>query len=99
MLEPDHAIATLAAEGFSDWHRAADRPAIFKVFRFGDFDRAFAFMTAVAATASAMDHHPEWSNVYSRVEVLLATHSAGGITEKDLVLARAMEAADSLTVA
>ncbi len=60
-------------------------------FEFADFPRAFAFMTQVAFAAEAKNHHPEWSNVYNRVEVWLTTHDAGGITEKDVELARVME--------
>ena len=67
--------------------------AIAKRFGFRDFGEAFAFMTAVAARAEAMNHHPEWSNVYSRVEVRLSTHDAGGVTELDLELARFMDEA------
>ena len=55
---------------------------------------AFAFMTKVAEVAEAMDHHPEWSNVYNRVEVLLTTHECGGVTERDVILAQAMDAAE-----
>jgi 4a-hydroxytetrahydrobiopterin dehydratase len=61
-----------------------------RVFRFGDFGRAFGFMAAAAVAAERMDHHPEWSNVYDRVVVDLVTHDAGGITELDLALARRM---------
>lgn len=64
-----------------------------KRFRFKDFRAAFAFMTRVADSANALDHHPEWSNVYNRVEVALLTHDAGGLTELDFRLAEAMEAA------
>ena len=92
-ISPHAAAAALAVEGYSGWRAAPDRSAIAKTYKFADFDRAFAFMTAVAATATAMDHHPEWSNIYATVEVLLTTHSAGGVTERDLALARAMEAA------
>ena len=93
VLSPDQAVAALEAEGHSGWTADPARPAIVKTFRFGGFDDAFAFMTAVAAHARAADHHPEWFNVYSRVEVTLTTHDAGGVTEKDLALVRAMEAA------
>ena len=65
--------------------------AIEKAFVFSDFDQAFAFMTRVADGVRTMDHHPEWSNVYSRVHVRLTTHDAGGVTEKDVRLARLME--------
>jgi len=64
---------------------------ITKVFRFEDFAQAFGFMTRIAIIADKMDHHPEWFNVYNRVDVTLTTHDAGGITDKDLTLAQAME--------
>ncbi len=70
-----------------------DRPAIERSLRFADFNAAFGFMTRVALMADKMDHHPEWSNVYSRVEVLLTTHDAGGVTELDLKLARFIDEA------
>ncbi|MFW2341365.1 4a-hydroxytetrahydrobiopterin dehydratase [Brevundimonas sp.] len=64
--------------------------AICKTFRFADFNAAFGFMTRVALMADKRDHHPEWFNVYDRVEVRLTTHDAGGVTEKDVALARFM---------
>jgi 4a-hydroxytetrahydrobiopterin dehydratase len=66
---------------------------ITKVFKFGDFAEAFAFMTRIAIIAEKMDHHPEWFNVYNRVDVTLTTHDAGGVTQKDVTLAEAMEKA------
>jgi 4a-hydroxytetrahydrobiopterin dehydratase len=87
------ALATLTAEGFADWTEAAGRDAIAKTFRFADFNAAFGWMTRVALTAEKLDHHPEWFNVYNRVEVILATHDVGGVTELDLALARSMEQA------
>jgi 4a-hydroxytetrahydrobiopterin dehydratase len=63
-----------------------------RTFEFADFVAAFGFMTKVALVAERMNHHPEWSNVYNRVEVALTTHDAGGITERDFALAEAMEA-------
>ena len=66
---------------------------LFREFRFANFTEAFAFMTRVASVADQMDHHPEWSNVYDKVRVHLATHDAGGITELDFKLAAAMNAA------
>ena len=66
---------------------------ITKVFRFEDFAQAFGFMTRIAIIADKMDHHPEWFNVYNRVDVTLTTHDAGGVTDKDLTLAQAMERA------
>jgi len=72
-----------------DWRRADDpRPAIARSLRFKDFNAAFGFMTRVALLADKADHHPEWSNVYNRVEVLLTTHDAGGVTERDVAMAR-----------
>ena len=68
---------------------------ITKVFKFEDFAEAFGFMTRIAIIADRMDHHPEWFNVYNRVDVTLTTHDAGGVTEKDVALARAMEKAAS----
>ena len=77
----------------SGWRAAEGCDAIAKTFRFTDFNAAWGWMTRVALKADAMDHHPEWSNVYSRVEVLLTTHDADGVTEKDVALARFMDAA------
>ena len=74
------------------WTRAAgEREAIARTFRFADFNAAFGFMSRVALLAEKMDHHPEWSNVYDRVEVLLTTHDADGVTALDLKLARFMD--------
>lgn len=67
------------------------RDAIRKTFRFGDFNGAFGFMTRVAILADKLDHHPEWFNVYDRVEVTLATHDADGVTELDVELASFMD--------
>ena len=76
------------------WREAqGGREALAKTFRFADFNAAWGWMTRVALRAEAMDHHPEWSNVYDRVEVLLTTHDAGGVTEADVALARFMDAA------
>ena len=84
-----------ALGGLAGWSEAEDRDAIRKTFRFADFNTAFAFMTRVAMMAEKMDHHPEWLNVYDRVEVTLSTHEAGGVTERDIRLARFMDAAAS----
>ncbi len=73
------------------WGEAPGRDAISKSYRFKDFSAAFGFMARVALKAEQMDHHPEWFNVYSRVDVVLTTHDAGGVTEKDLELARFMD--------
>ena len=71
--------------------RPGDRPAIERKLVFADFNAAFGFMTRVALRADKVDHHPEWSNVYNRVEVLLATHDADGVTELDVTLAKIMD--------
>ena len=76
----------------SGWRLVEGREAIAKRFVFRDFSEAFGWMTRVALLAEKMDHHPEWSNVYRTVEVTLATHDAGGLTELDVKLARAMDA-------
>jgi len=73
------------------WTFDAARNGIARAFRFADFNAAFAFMTRVALAAEKADHHPEWSNVWNRVDILLSTHSAGGVTEKDVALARAID--------
>ena len=77
-----------------DWSAApGDRPAILRKLVFADFNAAFGFMTRVALLADKVDHHPEWSNVYNRVEVLLTTHDADGVTERDVAMARFIDAA------
>ncbi len=75
----------------SDWHMIDGRDAIKKTFKFKNFKRAFAFMTAVAMKAEQMAHHPEWFNVYNRVEVTLTTHDCDGLSEKDMKLAKFMD--------
>jgi 4a-hydroxytetrahydrobiopterin dehydratase len=85
------AVAALA--GLPGWSVAEGRDAIVRTFKFADFNAAFAFMTRVAMKAEQLDHHPEWSNVYNRVEVLLATHDADGVTELDVTLAAFMNGA------
>ncbi len=92
-MTPADAIAELERRGLSAWRAAADRAAIAKTFRFRNFDAAFAWMSKVAVVAAAADHHPEWTNVYNRVEVVLTTHDAGGVTDKDIALAAAMDSA------
>jgi 4a-hydroxytetrahydrobiopterin dehydratase len=77
------------------WSEVEGRDAIAKTFTFGDFNAAFGFMTRAALYADKADHHPEWFNVYNRVEVTLATHDAGGVTAKDIDLARFMDGAAS----
>ena len=87
-LNAEKALTTL--EG---WSKVEGREAIAKTFKFEDFNSAFAWMTRVALAAEKADHHPEWSNVYNRVEVVLTTHDAGGVTEKDVAMARFMDKA------
>ncbi len=74
------------------WEKLGGSEAIFKSFTFRDFGAAFGFMTRVALYAEKIDHHPEWFNVYNRVDVTLSTHSAKGITELDIKMARKMNA-------
>ena len=73
------------------WSAVAGRDAITKKFVFADFNAAFGFMTRAALIAEKLDHHPEWFNVYKTVEVTLSTHDAGGLTERDVKLAEAMD--------
>ncbi len=73
------------------WSEVKDRDAISKKFVFADFNAAFGFMARAALIAEKMDHHPEWFNVYKTVEVTLSTHDAGGVTDKDVTLAQAMD--------
>ena len=80
-----------ALEGLTEWRWEAERDAIARSFKFKDFSAAFAFMTRVALAAEQADHHPEWSNVWNRVDILLTTHSAGGLTAKDVTLARRID--------
>ena len=89
-LDEDERAAALDALGEWDYDEARD--AITRVFLFGDFVEAFGFMTRVAMLAEKADHHPEWSNVYNRVEILLTTHDAGGLSARDVALAKAIDA-------
>jgi len=77
----------------SGWKMVEGRSALQKSFKFSNFNEAFGFMSRVALMAEKMDHHPEWFNVYDRVDVVLSTHDAGGVTELDLKLAEFMNAA------
>jgi 4a-hydroxytetrahydrobiopterin dehydratase len=82
----DDALAKL-----SGWKLVDGREAIAKTFQFKDFNAAFGFMTRAALVAEQMNHHPEWFNVWNRVDVTLSTHDAGGLTERDMKLAAAMD--------
>jgi 4a-hydroxytetrahydrobiopterin dehydratase len=73
------------------WSEVTGRDAITRTFQFKDFNEAFGFMARAALVAEKMDHHPEWFNVYKKVEVTLSTHDAGGVTELDVKLAEAMD--------
>jgi 4a-hydroxytetrahydrobiopterin dehydratase len=73
------------------WVEVDGRDAIRRKFTFKDFSEAFGFMARAALVAEKLDHHPEWFNVYNKVEVTLATHDAGGVTERDLKLAQEMD--------
>ena len=81
----------MALKGLKGWTRVKGRDAIEKSYRFKDFNEAFGFMTRVALAAEKADHHPEWANVYNRVDVVLTTHDAGGLSEKDVALATLMD--------
>lgn len=81
-----------ALDGLPDWDYDEARDAITRRFGFKDFSEAFAFMTRVAMLAETADHHPEWSNVYNRVDILLTTHDAGGLSERDIELAERIDA-------
>ena len=74
------------------WSEVEGREAIARTFIFKDFNEAFGFMSRAALVAEKSDHHPEWRNVYKTVEVVLATHDAGGVTARDIALAKAMNA-------
>jgi 4a-hydroxytetrahydrobiopterin dehydratase len=89
LTEAERAAALADLPG---WSLRADGLAITRAFRFADFSEAFAFMTRVALLAEKADHHPEWSNVYNRVQVTLTTHDAGGLSGRDVGMARAIDA-------
>ena len=93
MTRPSHIGAAAALQNLPSWTAVDGRDAIQKTFLFADFNAAFGFMTRVALLAEKMDHHPEWSNVYNRVVVLLTTHDANGVTELDVRLAQFMDRA------
>lgn len=95
---PEQIDVAEALKALPLWRKADDaRPSIARSLTFADFNAAFGFMTRVALLADKVDHHPEWSNVYNRVEILLTTHDAGGVTERDLNMARFIDDAAATT--
>lgn len=88
-LDEDERAAALDRLG--DWDYDDARDALTRSFLFADFSEAFAFMTRVALLAEKSDHHPEWSNVWNRVDILLTTHDAGGLSERDVSMAEAVD--------
>jgi 4a-hydroxytetrahydrobiopterin dehydratase len=88
-LSGDARAAALAK--LSGWRELKDRDAITKRFAFQDFNEAFGFMARAALVAEKLDHHPEWLNVYNKVDVTLSTHDAGGLTDLDVQLAETMD--------
>jgi len=95
MSRPQKMPIDQALAGLDGWSAVEGREAICKSFRFKDFNQAFGFMTRIALAAEKLDHHPEWFNVYNRVDVTLATHDADGVTELDVKLAKLMDLAAS----
>jgi 4a-hydroxytetrahydrobiopterin dehydratase len=93
MPRPQKIPVEAALAQLQGWRAADGREAIVKSYRFKDFAQAFAAMTRVALAAEKLDHHPEWSNVYNRLEVTLATHDAAGVTELDVTLAKVFDEA------
>ena len=91
MAKLEGAARKQALAELKEWRELGGRDAITRKFVFKDFNQAFGFMARAALAAEKMDHHPEWSNVYRNVDVVLSTHDAGGVTEKDIALAKAMD--------
>lgn len=90
-LERKKAFVQLRVGKPMSWKQESDRDAISKTFEFNNFSDAWAFMTRVALDAEKMDHHPEWFNVYNKVDVLLTTHDCQGLSQKDINLAMKMD--------
>ncbi|QHL91746.1 4a-hydroxytetrahydrobiopterin dehydratase [Sphingomonas changnyeongensis] len=88
----DEAQRAAALDRLGEWDYDEARDALTRRFLFADFSEAFAFMTRVALAAEKADHHPEWSNVWNRVDILLTTHDAGGLSQRDVDLARTIDA-------
>lgn len=83
---------TAALDSLPEWPLVAGREAITRTLMFPDFSAAFGFMARVALAAERLDHHPEWRNVWNRVEIVLTTHDVGGLTDRDVQLARIIDA-------
>jgi 4a-hydroxytetrahydrobiopterin dehydratase len=91
MKKLDKEARAAAMKKLKGWKDVKGRDAITRKFEFENFNEAFGFMTRVALLADKMDHHPEWFNVYNKLEVTLSTHDAGGVTDNDIKMAKAME--------
>lgn len=85
----------MALANLPEWTSVGDLDGIRRLFTFTDFNQAFGFMARVALLAEKADHHPEWSNVYNRVDILLTTHDAGGLSQRDVDMAAAIDAIDA----
>lgn len=92
VVKLDAAGRAALAEDLPHWSMAGGRDAITRTFRFADFNEAWGFMSRVALLAERHDHHPEWSNLWNRVEITLSTHDAGGLSARDVALAKAIDA-------
>jgi 4a-hydroxytetrahydrobiopterin dehydratase len=88
MAKLGSSLKSKALAGLTHWRHDQQRDAITRAFAFVDFAEAFAFMTQIALVAERSNHHPEWSNVYNKVEITLTTHDAGGLTQRDIDLAQ-----------
>jgi len=93
MTRPVRIGAAAALKDLPAWRAVEARDAIARSLRFADFAEAFGFMAQIAVVAERMDHHPEWSNVYNRLDIVLATHDADGVTSLDVDMAQAIDAA------
>ena len=87
----DGQARTKALQSLTGWSEVEGRDAIGKSFKFKDFGEAWGFMSRVALAAEKLDHHPEWFNVYNRVDIVLSTHDAGGLSERDIALAKLID--------
>ncbi len=87
----DDAARAGLARRLPHWRLLPDRDALARTFKFKDFSGAFGFMARAALVAEKLDHHPEWTNVWNRVDITLSTHDAGGLTDRDVALAEAMD--------